>query len=257
MDDRKSILSNFLENKKKKFLFIVFFVVLFVAVMFFLFNNKGSYGLISSDLSDSSKFKNEYESLNNKIVKDDKKYPKVELPDNNMIKYSTIDDVLNIFNNNKDGVVYFGYSTCLYCRNAVQILMDTAVDTELDELLYIDIEDYWEVKNVDANGKVITEKAPHEKYYELLNVLGDELITDYVVTDSNGKEINTGVKRIQYPLVIFITDGSVASYHIGTLFFQDDPFVSLDESQKKGLGRIYRSGIKDVVDSKKNKGLLK
>lgn len=257
MNKIKNLLKNFFDNKKNRFLFVGLLVILILIIIVLKVFSKGNYGLISTDVSDSRKFKNEYENLNDEIVVGNKKYPKVKLPDNDMIKYSTIDNVIDIFNNNKDAVVYFGYSTCLYCRNAVQILLDTAVDTELDELFYIDIEDYWDVKELDENGKVITKKEAHSRYYELLDVLGDELITDYIINDSNGKEINTGVKRIQYPLVIFITDGSVVSYHIGTLFFQDDPFVSLDESQTKGLSRIYRSGIRDVVDSKKNKGLLK
>ena len=257
MDMIKNLLKKFFDNKKNRFLFVGLLVFLVLIIIVLVVFNKGNYGLISTDVSDSKKFKNEYEDLNDEIVVGDKKYPKVKLPDNDIIKYSTIDNVIDIFNNNKDGVVYFGYSTCLYCRNAVQILLDTAVDTELDELLYIDIEDYWDVKELDENGKVITKKEAHSRYYELLDVLGDELITDYVLEDENGEDVKTGVKRIRYPLVLFVTDGNVASYHIGTLFFQKDPFVSMDDSQIKGLSGIYRSGIRDVVSSKKNKGLLK
>lgn len=247
----------FFNNKLNVITFIGVIVVILIVLFFVFFSDNNGVGSLFSEASDSVKFEDEYEDLNNKTVDGDKKYPKVKLPSNNLIKYSTIEEVLNIFNNKEDAVVYFGYSTCLYCRNAIQVLLDTAVDTELDELLYIDIEDYWDVKELDANNNIITTKEPHVKYYELLNVLGDELITDYVLLNSNGEEVKTGDKRIQYPLVIFIADGSVVSYNIGTLFSQDDPFVEMDDSQVEGLSKIYRYGIMDVVDSKKNKGLLK
>ena len=206
--------------------------------------------------TDAYKFKNEYEELNNEVVTGSKTYPKVEIPKNNMIKYSTVDDILNIFNNMEDGVVYFGYSTCLYCRNAIQVLLDVASSTELDVMHYIDIEDVWDVKKLDPNNKVVTEKEASDKYYQLLDVLGDELVSDYVLTDNNGNEVNTGEKRLEVPLVIFITNGKVSSYNKGTLFSQTDPLVEMDKYQIEGLSEIYRYGIRDVVDSKKNKGLL-
>lgn len=229
-------------------------VIIFVLCFGLIFN--GSKVALVSGNADGTRFKNEYEELNNTIVEGDKKYPEVRLPSSNLIKYSTIEEVMDVFNNDKDAVVYFGYSTCLYCRNAIQVLIDTAVGTELDEMLYIDIEDYWEVKELDSNNKIVTTQQPHEKYYELLETLGDELVVDYVLEDASGNEIKTGVKRIQYPLVIFITDGKVVSYNIGTLFSQEDPFVEMDDSQKQGLSEIYRYGIRDVVNSKKNKGIL-
>ena len=257
MERIKIFLKKFFSNKLN-IITIVGTLLVVVIVLMVLFSNNKNNGFLFVNSDDEKKFKNEYESLNGEVAPDSSnKYPEVKLPTSNLIKYSTIEEVLKIFNNDEDAVIYFGYSTCLYCRNAIQVLVDTAVNTELDEMLYIDIEDYWDVLTLDNNGKVVTEKKSHDKYYELLDVLGDELITDYILKDENGNDVKTGVKRIQYPLVIFVTDGRVVSYNIGTLFSQENPFVSMDDSQIRGLSEIYRYGIRDVVVSKKNKGLLK
>jgi len=55
------------------------------------------------------------------------------------------------------------------------------------------------------------------------------------------------------PLVIFVANGRVVSYNKGTLFSQEDPYTELDKSQVEGLSEIYKYGIRDVVDSIKNK----
>lgn len=243
------------KNNKKMLISVLVIIIIFVLICLLIniFRGDISYKI---DNKDGIKFANEYEKLNSQEVEDGKKYPKVEISSDNIIKYSTVEEVLDIFDNMEDAVIYFGYSTCLYCRNAIQVLIDTAKDTELDVIHYIDIEEIWDVKELNENNEIVTVKEANSKYYELLNILGDELVVDYVLNDSNGNDVKTGDKRLYVPLVIFVTDGKVVSYNKGTLFSQEDPFVELDKYQREGLSEIYRYGIRDVVDSKKRKGLL-
>ena len=35
------------------------------------------------------------------------------------------------------GVIYIGYPECIYCRVAVQVLLDTAKGTKLDNIYYL------------------------------------------------------------------------------------------------------------------------
>lgn len=254
VDKVKNMIKKFFSERKNRYIFIGGLVVIILLVgMLLIF--KGDSGLFSSVLrsEDSIKFEKEYESLNDTIAEGNKKYPKVKLPDNDLIKYASLDDVISVFNQNGDAVIYFGYSTCYYCRNAVQVLIDTAVDTDIDEIYYVDIEDIWNVLKVDSNNEIITEKEAVDGYGELLNLLGEELIIDYIIEDKDGNSINTNEKRVDVPLVIFVANGKVVSYNKGTLFSQEDPFVSLDESQVEGLSMIYRYGIRDVLESKNNK----
>lgn len=240
------------KNNKKMLILVLIIIILFVLICLLIniFRNVGIYKIKNQD---GVKFANEYEKLNNQEIEEGKKYPKVEISSDNIVKYTSIEDILDIFNNRGDAVVYFGYSTCLYCRSAIQVLIDTAKDTELDVIHYLDIENVWDEKKLNDENEVVTVKEANDNYYQLLNILGDELIVDYILEDLNGNEVKTGDKRLYVPLVIFITDGQVVSYNKGTLFSQEDPFVELDKYQREGLSEIYRYGIRDVVDSKKMK----
>ena len=244
-------------NKRKKVLLVsggILLVVVLVVVFSGVFNEKV---FLTAKNEDGIKFANEYEKLNNQEFENGKKYPKVEIPNDNIIKYASVKDIVNVFKTNGDAVVYFGYSTCLYCRNAIQVLIDTAYESKIDVIYYIDMEEVWYKYDFDDAGNVVKTKEADANYYELLDLLGEELIYDYKLKNSLGKEISVGVKRIDVPLVIFMTNGMVSSYNKGTLFSQEDPLVEMDDSQKKGLGEIYHYGIMDVVTAKKNKGLIK
>lgn len=216
--------NDLLKNKKKLWLLIGGIIIVIALIVFLILYLSSSSKINNIINYDGRKIAKEYESLNNKDSEEGKKYPTVNIPSNNVLKYSSSEEILKILDGGSDAVVYFGYATCLYCRTAIQVLCDTAKNTELDVIYYLDV---YEKDN---------------KYDELLNVLGDELVDN---TD--------GKKNITSPLVIFIVDGKVVSYNKGTLFSQDDPYIELDNSQIDGLSEIYGYGIKDVVDSKKLK----
>ena len=216
--------NDLIKNKKKLWLLIggsIIIILLIVFLILYLNSSSRTNGIVNFD---GRKIAKEYESLNNKDSEDGKKYPTVNIPSNNIMKYSSSEEILNIFDDGSDAVVYFGYATCLYCRTAIQVLYDTAKNTELDVIYYLDVYE------------------KDTKYDELLNVLGDELVENI-----------DGKKNIISPLVIFIVNGSIASYNQGTLFSQYDPYVELDNSQVDGLSEIYRYGINDVLESKKIK----
>lgn len=211
-------------NNKKLLLMlgIILVIIIIVIIAILVLGNDNLIGHVKNP--EGIEIKNDFESLNDVISDEGKEYPEVKIPENNILKYTTIDGVLNVLNNGGDEVIYFGYPTCIYCRNAIQVLMDTAEETELDVIYYL---------NVDENDS---------KYNELVQALGDELT-----------ETTDGKEKLYIPLVIFITDGKVISYNKGTLFSQEDPYQTLDESQVQGLSEIYRYGINDVVSSKKLK----
>ena len=208
--------------KNKKILLILGTVLISLIVIILLSQVNTIFGYIKNP--DGVKIEQEFEKLNNKTSEDEREYPKVNISSKNILRYTSINEIISIMNNKEDAVIYFGYPTCIYCRTAIQVLMDTAKETEIDAIYYL---------NADES----------EKYYnELVNILGEELT-----------EEQNGVRKIYIPLVAFIASGKVVSYNKGTLFSQEDPYQELDESQIEGLSEIYKYGINDVVSSKKNK----
>lgn len=220
------MIKKILNNKK---LLLTIAILLIVAIIVFcalLLNEKKL--VINIINQDGIQIQNEFEVLNDTNDDEGRKYPEVDIPKDNILEYTTISEVLNIFNSKDDAVIYFGYPSCAYCRNAIQVLVDTAKKTELDVLYYL---------NIDEDDK---------SYDELMTALGSDFIIE-----------TEGSRKVYMPLVIFIVDGDIVSYNKGTLFSQEDPYVPLDDSQVEGLSEIYRYGINDVVSSKKLKGNLK
>lgn len=217
-------LKELVKNKKMLVLIVgaIVALVVIVIVLFMLFGKNGLIGGITNP--DGEKFKDEYEQLNNQLTEDGKNYPEVKLPSNNVIKYSSTTEVLNILENDGDAVVYFGYPTCLYCRSAIEVLCDVAKDTKLDAIYYVDVEE------------------KDENYSKLVEALGEEFVVD-----------NEGTKELYAPLVIFVAYGNVVSYNRGTLFSQEDPYTELDYYQVEGLSEIYGYGIRDVLESIENR----
>ena len=209
------MLSDLFKNPKKLVVVLFVFACIVTGLVVFVMN-------FSFAVNDEELFYSEYTKLNNVSTEDGKKYPRVSISKNNKIKYATYDEILNIFNSKGNAVIYFGYPKCLYCRSAVQVLIDTAEDTDLDKIYYLDIEN------------------KEQKYDELLNILGNEFID----TSDNDRKIYS-------PLVVFVAEGKVVSYNKGTLFSQKDPYTELDASQIKGLSEIYRYGIRDVLEAMK------
>ena len=193
----------------------------------------------------ASKFKEEYESYNGKQTSSGKDYLKVEVPEENVIVYSSISEVLDIIKN-KSGVIYFGFPTCPWCRNMVVPLLEAADSTSLDKIYYLNMyEERDTIKYVD--GEFITEKEASEGYYDLVNALSS-ILDDYIVKDSDGIEHNTSKKRIYVPLVVFIKDGEIVDYHANTVDSQVDPYVKLNDEEHESLYNIYLNGIHKVLD---------
>lgn len=204
------------KNNKKNILLIglpICILIIIIVSLILLINKDNSKEINNPD---GIRFKEEYEKLNNIKDEEGNNYPEVTISSNNIIKYSYEQEIVNIFNNKEDAVVYFGYPTCNYCRSSIEILLNTAKDSKLDTIYYID------TKKIDISE-------------ELLNILGEDLTTDNGVYTS---------------LVIFITDGQIVSYNKDTLSSHTNPNIKLNQSQIEGLSEIFKYGISDVIDSK-------
>lgn len=238
-----------MKQNEIKILLLIIIILVIGGVLFLKFRTKNNVADFSND---EDKFISDYEELNYKESVNGNDYPTVTL-DDNRIKYIDIDETLEILDNGY-GVIYFGYPTCIYCRNAIQVLIDTVKETELEYIYYLDISKIWNVKELDENGNVIEVQEANDKYSDLLNALGEEFLSDYVIEDKEGKEINLSEKRVEIPLVVFVVNGDIVSYRKGTLFSQMDPYIPLDKDQVAGLSEIYKYGINDVLNALEEHG---
>ncbi len=200
----------------------------------------------SNTQPDGLRFKEEYEAYNNKEREDDKGnyFQELNIPENNPIKYASLEEVLEILDKGT-GVLYFGYPTCPWCRNAIPVLLEAVEEKNVNTIYYLNVNEY---KNTFAvkDGKVEKIKEEKEGYYDLLKAL-DEVLDPYVLT-SNGKTYETGEKRIYVPFVVFVKDGAIVTTHLGTVNLEgtQTKYDALTEKQHEELLNTYLSAIEDV-----------
>lgn len=192
----------------------------------------------SKNISDSVKFKNEYESLNGKTNDNNKKYKSITIDEDNSVTYIDSKKTIEILEKGT-GVIYFGFPECPWCRNAVPILIDAARETGSDIYYFnaLSIRDIKELKDEE----IVTTKEGTEDYYKILELLSDKADTYSGLNDES-------IKRLYFPTVVFVRDGEVLSLHSGTVESQTDPYVSLTTDQKDELLNIYMDGMHEVLN---------
>lgn len=209
-------LIEFIKNNKKRIIFI--FGVLIGLILLFMIGRSIYYNYFADD---PSKIRYEFNKYNKKKSKeDDERYPKVDISSDNLYVYTDDDEIINLINNKGDGVIFIGSPDCAYSRHIFQILHDTAKDTELEKILYLDID------------------KKYDRYDELKSTLGEKFIED---------------GEIYSPLVLFVADGKIVSYKKGTLILHKNGFDEMTDGQIEGLKIVYEYGIRDVVISINNK----
>ncbi len=161
--------------------------------------------------SKSLEFKNDYESLNDKENKNGKLNRRVIINENNPFEKITTDELVKKIDNKETFYVYFGDKLCPWCRSVIEKSIEVALKKEIKKIYYIPIwdDDGNEIvrdKYEIVDGKLEKTIEGDKNYSRLLNYF-DDLLKDYIVTDSNGNKVDTNEKRIYAPNFIYIEDG--------------------------------------------------
>lgn len=226
-------------EKDKKILLGIIGIILIAAIVIVVLvikeNKKPEYS------ADALKFKEEYEAINNKGNDyNDKKYLELNIPEDNIIKYASEEEIVGILEDG-NGVIYFGFSECPWCRSMIETLLETAKENKLKQVYYLNIlniRDAYEVQDKE----VLRTKEGTDSYYKILDLLSDEL-SDYSVTDAKGKEYATGVKRLYAPTVVVVKNGKIVGFHEDVVESLENPYAGLNEEQEKELKDIYQGMI--------------
>ena len=196
--------------------------------------------------TDALKFKEEYESLNDTVRESDgAEYNNISIDENNPIKYVNIDEAIGILES-ETAILYIGANWCPWCRNAIPVLFDVAKDNDVNTIYYLNIDDEKDVYEVE-DGKLVKTTEGTESYYELLDLLDEEL-EDYVITNKDGKKFDTKEKRIYMPFVVAVKNGKISSSHTGTVDLDKDQtkYSKLTDDQYDELYNTYNKMIEKI-----------
>ncbi len=189
-------------------------------------------------ITDAIRFKEEYEAHNNKINENNgKNYTVLEIDEDNPMVYATFEQVISVLDG--EGIIYFGFETCPWCRTAVPVIIEAAKAEGINLIYYFNALSLRDVKKLDEQGNVITETEGDPKYYQLLEKIGD-------IAESYSGLNDDSIKRLYFPTVVVVKDKQITLYHTSTVDSQTDPYLPLDQQQHDELFEIYRSAFAEV-----------
>ena len=205
---------------------------------------------ISDDIKDSDKFKEEYESQNGKKSKSGKEYRKVSIPEDNPFVYATAEEIIKKIDNKETFIVYFGFSTCPWCRSVIEELIKCANDSDVDKIYYVDIKDIRDTREINKDSEIETTKEGTKGYMELLDKL-DEVLDEYTVTvtDSEEDEISLEEKRIYAPNLVAVVNGKATKLEDGISNKLTDPYMELTDEIKKDIYGKFKCVFKCLEEA--------
>ena len=163
---------------------------------------------------DMKKFKKEYEGLNNV---DNKKEIKVD--ENNLIKYSSLEEVNKMIKDNKSFVVFFGSPYYDESRYTINEFIKATKDNGIDTIYYVDIikdgkeENDIRTKYTLDNGTVTKTKEGSNDYVYFVTAAQEILPIPYEgYIDANTYE---GEKTILNSAYIYVENGVPTIYTTG------------------------------------------
>lgn len=206
----------------KKYIIVTCLIVIMVIAGLILLNNR------NEKLKDSYIFKTEYEKINGEKNAHGKVNRTVHISKNNPMKYITVKKLMDKINNGETFAIYFGFSDCPWCRSIVENLIAAAKNKKVDTIYYLDVKELRDIKEI-KNGEVVETKKGNKYYIELLNKL-DSVLSEYILEDEQGNEVNTGEKRIYDPNIVSIVNGKPKELTDGTSSKENDPYMKLTKS---------------------------
>lgn len=187
----------------KKGLFLVFLLMGVISL--------SVYDMKEKNVSDSLKFKEEYEGFNGE-KNDYFEYRNLSITEKNPIIYSSAEEIVQKIENNETFIVYFGDPECPWCRSVIEQAINSANENGISKIYYVRIwngfhnEILRDVYELDKESPVLKVKGT-VSYYKLLKYF-DKLLKDYTLTNKDNKTIQVNEKRIFAPSFIYVKDGN-------------------------------------------------
>ena len=223
--------------KKKALAFVICLFLLVALCIVYIFSELYT----ESDVpkmknTDAVTFKTEYESLNEVSIDDEHTYRSLEIPESNPFVYITAEELVKKIDEKETFVVYFGFSSCPWCRSVINNLITSAKSNHIDQIYYVDVKNIRDTYVLDENHNPERTVEGTKGYYDLLERLGRVLDSyanlTYTVKEKKKtviKEVEIGEKRIYAPSVVVVRDGIAAGKTSGISNKLTNPYGMITE----------------------------
>lgn len=223
----------------KKTLAIIIISVLVVISLF----------MLSKNIQSGMEFKLNYEEINGKENSNGKINREVSISKNNKFVEITPEELVKKINNNETFYVYFGSKLCPWCRSVIEKADEISRKNNIDKIYYIDI---WDdngneifrdkyVLDDDNQLKLVYEGT--KSYKKIVKSLNN-LLDDYILSDSEGNSVEVGEKRIYAPIFAYYKKGKGVRLVTGISDKQEDSREKLTEEILKDETTIFNNFFK-------------
>lgn len=225
-----------MNKKRRRATAIAIFLFMLVALeVVYIFSELYNENEVPSDpvVTDAMKFKEEYESINGVTSTSGQTIRTISVGDHNPFIYSTAEDIVKRIENKETFVVYFGFSSCPWCRSVLESLIASAKENNISKIYYVDVLSIRDTYELNDKNKAVRTVEGTEGYYKLLELL-DDVLDDYEpLTYKNSKKktvkVKIGEKRIYAPNIITVKNGEAMSMESGIIDSLKNPFMELDD----------------------------
>ena len=176
---------------KKNITLVIIIIAAVAAILVSAINIKGF-----SVTESSKKFKQEYESINDKVSeKSSKKNRSVNIPENNPMEYITAEKLVKKIDNKESFVVYFGFSECPWCRSVIEELITTAQEENIRKIYY----ESWNILiDQDINFEKRVKNPPDNMINTLISYV-NTLVYTKVLSAIYNTQLNPTVSYLHEP----------------------------------------------------------
>lgn len=203
----------------KKFMKIILIILLLIGIT----------GCGQEQETDALKFKKEYENYNGKVnERNQKEYRSISIEEDNPIVYATAEDISLKMDRKESFYVYFGFSTCPWCRSMIENMLKAAKEHEIGTIYYVDVLEIRDTKTVNAEGEIELTREGDPFYMKLLDQMKN-VLSDYSLSDADGNPVEVGEKRIYAPNVVAVVNGEAIEMTEGIADTLEDPYSELTE----------------------------
>ena len=224
-----------MNKKSKRATAIAIFLFLLVALeVVYIFselytdNNKPG----DSVVTDALKFKEEYEILNGTKNSNGQSIRAITIADDNPFIYSTPEEIVERIDNNESFVVYFGFSSCPWCRSILEPLIYSAKENNITKIYYVDVLNIRDVYELNDKKKAVKTVEGTDAYFELLKRL-DDVLDDYTpltyIEKGKTKTVKVNEKRIYAPNIITVKNGKAMSNETGIIKSLNDSYMKITD----------------------------
>lgn len=186
--------------------------------------------------SDAERFQYEYEAVNGKYDEYGHRARSVLIRDDNPIIYASYTDIAAQMEHNGTFAVYFGFAKCPWCRGAIEAMLESAANNQIELVYYVDVYDSRDTYEIE-DGSAVKTSDGGEGYAELLSLLSP-VLEDYSLQDEDGAEVSTGEKRIYAPNVIAVKEGEAVGIAADSPLFTD-PYGEITEDIYSDMLSLY------------------